>query len=285
MPSFLLWMKRIGAVVWLLRPLNFVMFVLGVLLGGWMAARAAAFEAPVLLRLLVAACSAALIGGGANSLNDALDVEIDRINRPNRPLPAGVLAPSTAWVVWAVCSAGGLLAGFLLSGMHGVIATGSTGLLAAYSLRLKRTVLLGNLVVAVIVALAFVYGGLTAGSWTSTLAGAGFAFLTTLAREVVKDVEDLPGDARLGARTLPVVFGARPALGLAAGSILLTLALTPIPYLAFGYSGLFLLVVLGADGLLLAALSRLHAVPPSLRQASTLLKAAMLVGMGALATA
>lgn len=285
MPSVSLFLRRAGALVRLLRPLNFGMFTLGVLLGGWMAGGTAAFEAEARWHLLTAAVSAALIGGAANSLNDACDVEIDRINRPDRPLPAGMVSPRAAKLLWGGCSALGVALSGWLSVLHVVLATASVLLLGWYNLRLKRTVLWGNLVVALVVALAIVYGGMAVGDGLPALTGAAFAFLTTLAREVVKDAEDVAGDAAAGARTLPVVAGLPLALRLATAVLLLTVALTPLPYLFLGYSGLFLLGLLVADGLLLGVVLRLHPEPARLHQASGLLKGAMLAGMAALAAA
>ncbi|NBC18982.1 MAG: hypothetical protein GVY18_16905 [Bacteroidetes bacterium] len=277
---------RAWGVVQLLRPLNMVMFLVGVVVGGVLSAGAAAFTGVSATRLAMAAASAALIGGAANSLNDVFDVEVDRLNRPERPLPSGRLPVGVAWAVWGVGSGGGLVLAAVLSGAHLVMAGGAVVLLAAYSVWFKRLPLVGNAVVAGVVALALVYGGWAVGGAATTLPGAAFAFLTTLAREVAKDIDDVAGDAVVRSRTLPLVAGPGVAAWVVAGVVAVTALLTPVPYLMLDYAGLYLLTVLGADLLMLRALGLLlHDPAQNARGASELLKGAMLVGLAALALA
>ena len=218
----------------LLRPLNFVMFFAGVALGGLLAVGLDAFGAENLPRMLLAMASAALIGGGANAINDVYDIDIDLVNRPERPLPSGAVSLETARRLWLGLTLVGVAAGWFISPLHGFMATGAAVLLWAYSARLKRTPGWGNLAVAVVLGLAIFYGGLVpaSGSLVIVLIGALFAFFTTLAREGAKDIEDMEGDAQFGARTLPLVWGARPAAWLVLAVILLTLLALPIPAVA-----------------------------------------------------
>lgn len=281
-----LW-RRIRAVFLLLRPFNFVMFLLGVGLGGVLVAGFSAFEGDRGERLLLAALSAALIGGSANSLNDVFDLRIDRINRPERPLPSGLASPGLARALWAGGSLAGVVLSLWISYVHVAMAILSVVLLYGYSARLKRTVLVGNSVVALMIALALVYGGWAVGSPGPALVGAGFAFLTTLAREIVKDVEDAVGDRGEGAQTLPVVYGLGVAAAAASAVVCLTILLLPLPYGLLGYGGVYLLLVFVAGVLLLRVLWLLQAPVPgaTAARASRLLKGAMAVGMGALAFA
>jgi geranylgeranylglycerol-phosphate geranylgeranyltransferase len=167
-------------------------------------------------------------------------------------------------------------------------------LLWGYSRWLKRTPLVGNLAVALVLGLAILYGGLAVTSfgdarWAAALLGAAFAFGSTLAREIAKDIEDAKGDAAGGARTLPIVIGAGAATWVASVVIGLTLALFPFALLADLESDFFALA-LPAAGLLLAAAWYLLSAPDALRArqagvASTFLKAAMIAGILALAGA
>ncbi len=85
-------------------------------------------------------------------------------------------------------------------------------LLYYYSARLKRTIIAGNVVVGFMTGMAFIYGGTTVGHVERALIPAIFAFLINFARELVKDVEDIEGDKKEQAVTLPVKYGIRPAL-------------------------------------------------------------------------
>ena len=278
-------LRRFGAMVRLLRPLNVVMIVVGVVLGGVLAGGAEAMQGTAAARLLRAALAAALIGGAANALNDVFDLEIDRINRPRRPLPAGQLTPKTARLMAGVGTAVGVGVAATLSVLHLALALAAVGGLLLYNARLKRVPLVGNLLVASLVALALVYGGLAVGPLGPALVGAAFAFLTTLAREIIKDLDDAEGDAAVGARTLPLVAGVRTTTWIVFGVLGLTLLLTALPFLGLGYTGLFLLLMLPTDALLLYVGWLLLDDDPTrhARHAGHLMKAAMLAGMTALA--
>lgn len=279
------WLRRTWAFVCLLRPVNMVMVIVGVFLGGVLSVGIGVLDGDNGVRLLKAALSAALIGGAANSLNDVLDLEIDRINRPERPLPAGWVSANTARLVWVAGSLGGVALALALSPTHLALALGVVGLLVLYNVMLKRTPLTGNLVVALVIALVLLYGGWAVGSPGPAIVGAGFAFLTTLAREIVKDIDDMVGDAVVGARTLPLVYGIRAAVRCTVGVVFLTLLLTPLPFLLLDYRGLFLVLMLIADALLLHVLWIFLGPKPETRAryAERLLKAVMIAGMGALA--
>ncbi len=287
--------KRIGGLVRLVRPLNVVMFFAGVALGGLLASGIEAFATPNVPSVGLAMLSAALIGAGANAVNDVFDLEIDRVNRPDRPVPSGVVPVGAARALWAMCSALGVGLSAFLSWTHLGIAVASVLLLWGYSRWLKRTPFVGNLAIALVLGLAIFYGGLAvapfgeAVGWKAALLGSAFAFGSTLAREITKDIEDAAGDAVGGARTLPLVVGGGVATWAAAAVIGGTLTLFPLA-IPVGLGADFFALSLPAAGLLLAAAWYLLSAPEALRArqagtASTLLKAAMVAGILALAGA
>ena len=274
----------------LVRPLNVVMFFVGVALGGVLGGGPEVFSGEAGRALVLAVWSAALIGAGANAINDVFDLAIDRVNRPDRPLPSGAVSVGAAQAVWVGSSLLGVGLSALLSPLHLGVAVGAVGLLYAYSARLKRVPLAGNLAVALILAVAILYGGLAVGPLTGALGlGAAFAFGATLAREIAKDIEDVAGDAAEGARTLPLIAGH----GVARAGVLVVLGLT-LAALPLGVpaalGGDFLAFALPAAALLLAAAWALLGTTAAERaaaagRASGFLKGAMLAGMAALAAA
>ncbi len=279
------WLLRTWALVRLLRPVNVVMIMVGVVLGGIMAGGLGALQGSIAPRLIQAALSAAFIAAAANSLNDVLDLEIDQVNRPERPLPSGLVSGRMAKAVWGLGTGAGIVLAFFLSPIHVTLALAAVGLMIVYNAYLKRTLLLGNIVVALVIGLTLVYGGFVVGAPDPALLGAGFAFLTTVTREMIKDVEDMEGDAVVGARTLPLVYGADVATRGIIVVLFVTLFLTPLPFLLFEYRGLFLLLMLATDAFLLHTLWIVMGPrsPERARRASNLLKAAMVAGMIALA--
>ena len=91
--------------------------------------------------------------------------------------------------------------------------------------------------------LTFIYGALAVGGLEDGIVPAAFAFLIHLAREIVKDVEDIAGDRRAGAKTLPIVTSERGAQQVAAVVSTVLILLTPIPYLMGLLGGWYLTVV------------------------------------------
>ena len=204
------------------------------------------------------------------------------MNRPERPIPSGRISLDVARTVAIASTAFGLVLAAMVSLVHFTLALAAATLLFAYSRSLKSRPFVGNAVVATVVGLVIVYGGWAAGSPAATLVGAGFAFLTTFAREIVKDIEDLEGDRSVGARTAPVAYGVAPSRLVAAGILALTVILTPLPFLLMDYSPLFLLFMLAADMMLLRSIWILPVEPREAHRASAWLKGAMVVGIAAL---
>ncbi len=279
-------LRGAAGVARLVRPLNVVLMAAGAAVGALLVGGGLA--GPVLLAM----ASAALIGAAANSINDVYDLPIDRVNRPGRPLPSGQISVGAARSAAVAGAALGVGLAALISPPHLAIAAASVGLLWGYSARLKRMPFVGNLAVALVVGAALPFGGAAAleaagahGGLGPAMLGGAFAFGSTLAREVAKDIEDAAGDAAVGARTLPLVTGVPTAAAVAAAATVATVAVIPLAP-AFGLGPTFLALGLPVAALLLAAAWAVLAAddaPRSAARASGLLKAAMAVGLVALA--
>lgn len=274
----------------LVRPANVVLSLVVVALGGVLAVGGAAFAQGALTPLLLAMASAAAVGAAANALNDVYDADIDRVNRPDRPVTSGLVSPRAARITWAGLSALSVVFGALVSAALATIAAASVAVLWLYNARLKGTPGPGNVVVAAVIAAAPLYGALAVGAVPPAVwAAVGLTFLLTLAREIAKDVEDVVGDVAGGARTLAVVWGERRAAGLSASVVWLTLALLPVP-IAWGVGQSFLAYALGVAACLLVAawllMNGALDAPPQTRRAAARarawLKAAMAAGIVAL---
>ncbi len=222
------------------RPGNVIITGLTVYVGGLIASRGEPFP---ILNLLLPAISAALIAAGANALNDYYDVATDLINRPNRAIPSGRLSRAVAGVWGWLLTCIGLAVGFWVDTRLGLMAFGVGVLLWLYNSRLKQTYFWGNLSVAVCGGAAFIYGGLAVGKVSASLIPATFAMLIHLAREIVKDVDDVSGDMAAGSRTIPIVSGKRTALNISALILILLSLATPLPYFLGDYSAKYLALV------------------------------------------
>ena len=157
--------------------------------------------------VLAAAIAASLITAGGNAVNDLFDIDIDKINRPNRPIASGRLSPEKAKMFYAGVTGIGLLIAAFINIPAFAIAVGASILIFLYSYKLKRTIFYGNLAVAFVTGLTFVYGGTAVGDLKDVYPAAMFAFLTNLIREIIKDAEDVGGDSYVGVHTIATRYG------------------------------------------------------------------------------
>lgn len=186
--------------------------------------------------LFLLSLSSVLIAAAGYIINDYYDVKIDLINKPHRVVVGKVLKRRVAMVAHTVLNFTGIGIGFLLSWQIGLINFTSALLLWLYSNQLKRMPFIGNFVVALLTGLSiYIVEILFQSGNILVIAYALFAFAFTLIREIIKDMEDLRGDATFGCRTLPVVYGLRKTKNLI---YILSLAfLTGLCLLAYVFVG------------------------------------------------
>ena len=199
--------------------------------------------------------STVLIAAGGYVINDYFDVKIDRINRPDDLVVTRHISRDGAMRLFQVLSGIGIISGLAVAWWARSWTLGMTyivipGLLWFYSASYKRQLIVGNIVVAFVSALVpmliaivnadhlrHLYGeALTytpiVGQLYVWLSGfALFAFLITLIREMVKDIEDINGDCEMECRTMPIVWGIKTTKIIATTLLIATIAL--IAYMAF----------------------------------------------------
>ena len=228
-------MRRLLDLIILARPHNVAAAVLSVAVGHTMAARGTAPWA------LLAGVAAATAGGYV--INDISDRDIDRINKPWRPIPSGALTPAAAWGAYAVFVVAAVLAAIRLPLPQALWIAGWVLLLHLYSTRLKREYLAGNVLVSLVSGSGFLLGAVAAGRASAGAIPALFTFFFSLGREIVKDTDDIEGDRVCGARTIPVVTGERGARRSAALLFVLLALSFPLPWIAGLYGALYAIVM------------------------------------------
>ena len=249
-------MKKVLAYLELARPLNGIIAFISAWLGGVFASRGNT-ENLLDVRLLLVSIAALLLLSAGNAINDYCDYNIDRINRPQRPLPSGRIQRRHALIFAIALMVLGIWLGTLISSSAIAFAILVAVALIGYAFWLKRTPFLGNLVVSGLTGSTFIAGGIAIDSVQGTLVPATFAFLFTGAREIVKDLEDTEGDLKNSVKTL-AILNPRLAVGTAVSFMALVILFSPIPYLFGGYSGYYLFgVVLGVDLVLIGLAIRL----------------------------
>ena len=230
----------------------------------------------------IGSAAMALLAAGGNAHNDLLDLAADRVNRPDRPLPSGRISLRAAAWTAGILYAASFAAAFALGPAQGYLTLGMGFLLALYNVRLKALPLAGNLAVALLCAFA-VYFPEFPGGPVHTGIPALFALLTTMAREIAKDAEDMPGDRAVGWKTFPIAFGPAPTRAAVAALALITLALLPIPALVPAdppyHRAYWVLAALGPAALLVWCLRGILSREPRWGRIQRGLKWIMLAGM------
>lgn len=190
-----------SALLRLIRWENALIAAGAVLLGAWWVGGDAGSSRPI-----VAALAAIALTAVANGYNDVVDVGIDRIAHPARPLPSGALSPAVARR--SVAFAAGLALAFASFARLelGALTVVVLALMIAYSQRIKKLGMPGNITVAVLASLPFLYGGWSVGRPRESLVLVALAIPLHLAREIAKDVDDAVADAPTR-QTLPVAMG------------------------------------------------------------------------------
>ncbi len=247
----------------LIRIRNCFIVFFGVLIGAMLITDGGEIIPPSKL-VYIAGFSAAFIMMGGNTLNDYFDIDIDKVNKPNKPLPSGKISRSDTLML----SIGLFLIGAGLAKSINIyclsLAVVNIVMLILYAIYSKRLILISNFTIAYLVASVFLFGALSAGN-VDLLTKSRFvvvlsvcAFFMTFSREIVKDIEDIEGDKKMYSQTLPIVYGAKKAKRLAMMFGLFAILLSVVPYL-MKYPGInhnaYAIVIGFADLVFLSALT------------------------------
>jgi 4-hydroxybenzoate polyprenyltransferase len=154
--------------------------------------------------------STLLITAAGYIINDYYDVKIDLINRPERVMVGRILKRRVALLWHSMLNMIAVAIGFLLSYIIGLVQLIATFCLWLYSNQLKRLPFIGNFMVAGLTGMSIALVGIYF-NHNQFLVNtyAFFAGGITLIREIIKDMEDMQGDATHGCLTLPIIWGLR----------------------------------------------------------------------------
>jgi geranylgeranylglycerol-phosphate geranylgeranyltransferase len=167
-------------------------------------------------------------------LNDYFDVETDRINAPDRPIPAGLVTPPEALGMSTLLVSAGLLLSFFLGVPAFVCAFILLAIGFLYNRRFKKSGLHGNLMVSFSVAMTFVYGGVSVGMpFEKTVwVFAAISGLIDLGEEIAADAMDVEGDRLIRSGSLAIRYGVHAALRISGVIFLTVILLTAIPFIS-----------------------------------------------------
>jgi 4-hydroxybenzoate polyprenyltransferase len=254
--------------------------------------------------------STILIASAGYIINDYFDVKTDKINRPNEVIVDVVIKRRWAMILHIIFNFFGLAIGvYLAVKCHNLLLTLfqfiSITLLWFYSTNFKKQLLIGNIVVSLLTATVtimpivydFYFSGeisplvrLLIGNLINTLVvvtiGYGaFAFLTSFAREIIKDMEDYNGDVQTGCKTMPIVWGMITSKVVAFFILLITIGILLLACLKFykeqQFIAVYYIIALVIIPLVFLIIKTIKAKTSNdFKTASILLKIIMLTGIG-----
>jgi 4-hydroxybenzoate polyprenyltransferase len=223
------------------RPFTLIAPALGVVSGAVTAVGARPYEpwsTDLILYPAIGALMAAVLNAGNNALNQIYDLEIDRINKPKRPLPSGRLTIRQAWIFTAITYALSLVCAWLVmpGGRHEafwivLVAVVCTLIYSMPPLRTKRLGIWANITIAVPRGVLLKVAGW---STVKTIVSAeawyiGSIFgLFLLGATTTKDFADMEGDRLGGCRTLPIQYGVSRAAWMISPSFVVPFLMIPI---------------------------------------------------------
>ncbi len=213
----------------LIRPVNCAMIGFAVIVGAFVSKPPSIPAA----QLGIGFFAGFFICAYSMAVNDVYDVEVDRVNRPDRPVPSGrVTEAAAARLSYAMLAAGMAFSILSLNPLAVAIAAAYAFLSWLYNSRTKKTGLPGNLIVASSLAIPFIYGGAVAdGSIAGSLLlmMALTAFFSGVGREVVKGMADVEGDAKRSVNSVARSRGLAYASGVGAAFFVLAVISSWVP--------------------------------------------------------
>lgn len=220
-------MKTLTGIIKISRPENFAVTFIAV----FIASLITADIDPIFLNVLFGALAMSFACSGGNVINDIYDIEIDKINRPDRVLPQNTISitfAKTLYLVYLILSLG-------FSAYNGIISLiflmVLNIILYYYSKNIKNISLIGNITVSFLTMSALFYGAMIAGNIYDGIIPGVFAFFTNFIREVIKDIEDLRGDSLNDVNTFPRLYGIEKSIVLIQVLTVTLIILTTIPFL------------------------------------------------------
>ena len=239
------------------RPFTLVAPALGFASGAVTAAGAhprEALSAAIFIYPIIGLTMAAVLNAASNALNQIYDLEIDRVNKPTRPLPSGRMSLSSAWTFTIITYAIALVLAWFVEpgGRHEcfwivVVATIITVLYSAPPFRTKRLGIWANVTIAIPRGVLLKVAGWSAVKTVVAVEpwfiGAIFG-LFLLGASTTKDFADMEGDARGGCRTLPIIYGVRRAAWMISPSFVVPFILIAVGAVSGILTGNFVLLLL-----------------------------------------
>ena len=193
------------------------------------------------------------LSGSAMILNDVFDIEVDRVNVPNRPIASGLISPTTAIVFAVVISLMGLVASFFIDRLATLLYVIFWVIGFSYNWKLKERGFFGNLFVSSSVAITIILGSIVVGEpWnTAVVIFSTMVFLFSLGEEIAADAMDVEGDKKRKVKSIPILIGRKNALYISFSLFVGEIVLSFLPVILGLFGTSYLIIISLTDILIL----------------------------------
>ena len=274
-------MKELYYYFKIIRPLNVFISCVAVIFSATILNSLHKFSTLVLTTLVVM-----LFTSAANIINDVMDLQIDKINRPLRPIPSGKVKQNIALQFsFYLFLIGSILCVQLPNTAIFIGVLISMPIMIIYSTHLKGKPLIGNIAVSLVIGLSFLFCGAAFGNIYSLWVPCILAFGLTLVRELIKDISDLHGDKSIGYNTFPIKYGIKNTNKLVLFLSFIVGLFAIIPYYNNYYSFWYIVIILiGVEIPLIVVVFLLYIKPgiPSAIFGAKILKFSTIMGLFAI---
>jgi geranylgeranylglycerol-phosphate geranylgeranyltransferase len=177
--------------------------------------------------------------------NDYFDIETDKINAPDRPIPSNLVSPIEALSFSIILLILGLLLSYYISIAALLFSVGLTIIGFFYNRKFKKNGLAGNLMVSFSVGMTFIFGGLSVGLPFNkiVLFFAVVAALVDLGEEIAADSMDVKGDLLIDSKSLAIRFGKITAIKTSVRIFFFVILLTFVPFALKWFSTIYLIPI------------------------------------------
>ncbi|MGQ9469140.1 MAG: geranylgeranylglycerol-phosphate geranylgeranyltransferase [Nitrososphaerales archaeon] len=227
-------MARLNSTIALIRPINSIMVGFAVIVGVGVASPSMIFSIHSLLGFL----TGFFISSFSMVVNDYYDIEVDKVNRPDRPLPSGAISINSAMILALILLSIGIASSILIGLINFtyynfVIASVFAFIAWFYNFWGKKRGFIGNIMVSLSVAIPYIYGGMAVNNADRPLLLwlALTSFLAATGREVIKTISDIKGDELRGVKSVARVYGLKFASMLGAMMFFMAIVSSWFPFI------------------------------------------------------
>ena len=213
----------------LIRPANSIMIGFAVIVG--IAVTSHQYQQVFTMKALLGFLTGFLLSCFSMISNDLYDINVDRINQPARPLVSGSVSIASAKIAAALFLIAGIAASIPLGPVNFGIASIFAFIAWFYNYRGKKLGLFGNSLVALSLAIPYIYGSAILGNYSINLGYllALTSFLAGIGREVLKGIADVEGDKAGRAKTVAIIYGIQTAKAVVVAFFILAAASSTLP--------------------------------------------------------